>query len=670
MSRLSLKYLAAAALCVAGLGALYAQKAVLFSPDGQLAVHAETQNGALVWRVMRAGKPFMLPSALGLDFIGPGPRPPFAIRRIERREIDTSWQTRFYVRETVRDRAREMTLVCEDAQGLRLDVVMRAYDTAVAFRYAIPRQDRLPGFQLKGETGTWRFAGDVKGWFTQYGGFKTAQEGAFSYRSASSLDTGHLVGMPALVETPQGWAALCEADLTDWAGLFYRLPERPSAAGTTFASALAPLPAVSAASPGVAVIRQTPASSPWRVMAIADTPLALSGVQDVIMNLNPPPESACDFSWVKPGVSSWDWWVDSNNGLSTASTLAYIDFAAEMGWSYHTIDGGWYGWARRPSHGPHVKVAPRPIIDLPRLVAHARAKGVGLVVWLHWKALVENGEAETLAQLARWGIKGVKIDFMERSDQEMVRWCEKVVRLAARERLLVNLHGMYKPTGMNRTWPNQITREGIRGNEMLKFNAQVTPAHTATLPFTRYILGPGDFTPGGFANVFLKDFKPQTARGHRYGDESDLRPIWAEEIGTRAHALALCFAYDSPLMTFCDAPARYRGAAGSAALRNAPTVWKNTWPLAGEVGHSYAVARQSFDNRFYLAALTKESRTLSVPLHFLGPGRHTATLYRDDPARTPQDATALIEETRTVQAGDTLTLPLCDEGGALVVFRP
>ena len=244
----------------------------------------------------------------------------------------------------------------------------------------------------------------------------------------------------------------------------------------------------------VAVIRMTPAASPWRVMVCADSDLDLLNRNDLILNLNPPPDPSLDFSWVKPGASSWDWWVDSNNSLSTDFTLKLVDFAAEMGWPYHTIDGGWYGWARRPNHGPDVPVEIRKGFDLHRIIARARKKGVGIWVWLHWEALQDNGVEETFAKLARWGVKGVKIDFLDRQDQWMVRWYESTARAAARHRLLVNYHGAFKPTGMNRTWPNQITREGVLGNEMTKFTGKITPAHCATLPFTRFLLGPGDFT--------------------------------------------------------------------------------------------------------------------------------------------------------------------------------
>ena len=270
-----------------------------------------------------------------------------------------------------------------------------------------------------------------------------------------------------------------------------------------------------------------------------------------------------------------------------------------------------------------MKVECRKGFDLPRIVAHAASKGIGIWVWLHWEALDDCGVDETLAKLARMGVKGVKVDFMNRQDQKMVRWFEKVARAAARHSLMVNFHGAYKPTGMERTWPNVITREAVLGNEMSKFGVNIDAVHTATLPLTRFLLGPADFTPGSFANRFASEFVPQTKRGHKYGDESDRRPIWAEEIGTRAHALALVLAYDSPLMTLCDCPERYRDAKGLEVLKTLPTTWRETRPICGETGSHYAVLRETYDGRFYFAAFTVKGRTVPLPLDFLGAGKWT-----------------------------------------------
>lgn len=640
------------------------------SPSGEVEVSFEASPEGMFWSLSRKGASIVGRSPLGLDFIGAARFGEMSVVSRETRFVDSAWTNRLYRREVVRDRYREMEVGLEEKAppGRRLVLVFRAYDEGAAFRYVVPEQPGMPGFQLKGELTEWSFPGDCEGWFTAYRRFETSQEAKFVRRRISSIGGEELVGMPAVVSVAGQSVALCEADLSNWAGMFYRAATNRSGKAALRA-VLSPLPPSGAAARGVAVIRRTPARSPWRVAVCGDSDLDLLKGSDMILNLNPPPEEGLDFSWVKPGASSWDWWVDSNNSLSTGHTIEMVDFAAEMGWRYHTIDGGWYGWARRPNHGPDVKVECRPGFDLPRIVGHAASKGVGIFVWLHWEALEDNGVDETLSMLSKMGVKGVKVDFMDSQSQRMVRWYEKVARAAARHLMLVNFHGAFKPTGMERTWPNVITREGILGNEMNKGGAEVDVVHAATLPFTRFMLGPGDFTPGSFANRHASEFVSQHGRGHRYGDEQDLRPIWNESIGTRAHELALCIAYDSPLMTLCDWPERYRGAAGVEALRELPTVWRQTRPICGETGSHYAVVREAYDGRFYFAAITAKSRVVRLPLSFLPAGKWTMRTFADDPAATPSDANAVVCSSRRVDGRETAEFRLLDEGGAVAIFE-
>ena len=656
-------------LCVAGMiAATLVGAETVLSPDGQVAITVSTEGG-LKWQVQRKGAEVILPSALGLQFKGTKPFGEFEVSKRTERAIDETWTNRLYKKEVVLDCANEVTLELKekDAPNRRLDLIVRAYDGAVAFRYGIPAQPGFELFTVVNELTTWRFAEDPLAWLTVYNGFKTSQEEAFLHRSIRSVGKDQLIGMPAVVELRNQKVALCEADLTDWSGLFFKAPPAQPADSTVMEAALTPIPDNDVG----CVIARAPHLSPWRVAILGDTDLELLANNDVILNLNPPPEGGAEaFDWVKPGATSWDWWTDSNNSLSTELTLKLIDFAAEMGWPYHTIDGGWYGYARRPNHGPGIEIFPRKDFDLDRILAHAKEKGVGIWVWCYWSALEENGVEKVFSDFERRGIKGVKIDFMDRQDQWMVRWYEKVVRCAAKHRLMINFHGAFKPTGMNRTWPNQITREGIRGNEMNKFTRNVTPVHCATLPFTRFLLGPADFTPGSFGNRHAAEFVAQGGRGHRYGDENDRRKIWAEEIGTRAHALALCVAFDSPLMTLCDWPQRYRNAPGIEALRALPTVWRNTLPLAGKVGRYYSVVRETYDGRLYLAILGVGGASFELPLAFLPEGTSwKATFYTDGP-NAAQDARDLSITTRTVTRESKVALTVVPEGGAVVIFTP
>ena len=661
------------------------------SPDGRVVLAFETESEGMRWSLSRDGKELVAPSRLGLAFVHSGLKarsPELAEMKVvqcRRHSADTTWTTRLYRRGTVRDHYNELAvdLVETEARapkiGLgqtefvkvprRLTMVFRAYDEGAAFRYVVPEQEAFDGFEIRDEQTEWRLPSGTEAWVTTYAKEENGQESVFEKRPLSSLSPDLFIGMPVVVETEGAAFALCEAALVNWAGLYYKTKKDMDGRATLVAS-LAKLPPTAAATAGSAVIATTPAQSPWRVVLVGDDGLDLLRKNDIIVNLNPPPDPSLDFSFVKSGASSWDWWVESNNSLSTELTLKLVDFAAEMGWPYHTIDGGWYGFSRRPNHGPNVELKPRKGFDLERIVRHASGKGVGIWVWIHWMEIEDVGVEETFARLEKWGVKGVKTDFLSRQDQWIVNWYEKVCRTAAKHRILVNFHGAFKPTGTERTWPNNLTREGILGNEFNLFRSVITPRHCATLPFTRFLLGPGDFTPGSFANVHSRDFIPQVKKGHRYGDETDRCEHWAEEMGTRAHALAQCIAFDSGLMTLCDWPERYRGAPGVEALRALPAAWKATTPIAGRCGEYYAVLRETHDGRFYFAATTVAPREVTLALDFLGDGEWSARLYADDPEKTPSDAKALAVSEWTVSARDgQMTFALSSEGGAVAIFE-
>ena len=274
----------------------------LLSPDGTLKV---TVNGeeAPAWSLARKGVDLVLPSRLGLDFIGQKPWRGFRVRDVKRRSLDAPWTTRLYKQEPVRDHANELDMALDHAEGRRMTLVFRAYNEGVAFRYVIPEQDGFDGFQLRGEPTEWRFPEGVDGWFTSYGNWVSSQECDFRNRKIAEIGAKELIGMPAIVNVGGQRVALCEADLTNWAGIYYRVPakgQKPGAA--TLEAALTPLPRSNACAPDVAVIRMAPAASPWRVMICAGSGLDLLSRNDIISNLNPPPGPSLAFSWVVPGA--------------------------------------------------------------------------------------------------------------------------------------------------------------------------------------------------------------------------------------------------------------------------------------------------------------------------------------------------------------------------------
>jgi alpha-glucosidase len=439
--------------------------------------------------------------------------------------------------------------------------------------------------------------------------------------------------------------------LVDWAGLW--LAREPQAAGTTAVTLRARLaPRLD----GQGLVKASlPHASPWRVLLIGREPGRLIE-NDLVLNLSTPCQIA-DTSWIKPGMMAWDSWWSGVGKKDTATMKQFIQFAGEMGWPYQLVDGGWYVGTHTGAPRPDADITrPAPDVDMSELLRFAGENKVRLWVWLYWTDAAQNDAYKpAFALYEKWGIAGVKIDFMDRDDQEMVNWYEKITRAAAEHHLMVNFHGAYKPTGMIRTWPNQITREGILGNEYNKWSRRVTAEHRVTLPFTRFLAGPGDFTPGGFLNRTSAQF------------QKSVSPTQVQS--TRAGQLALFVCYDSPVMCVCDHPDNLRGQPGLDFLKLVPTVWDETRVLSGAVGEHLVMARRSGGDWFLGALNNDYTRVCSTKLDFLGEGKWKMRWWHD--ARDSGEKPERIEiEERTVTAGETLNLRLSPGGGAVIQFVP
>ncbi|MDR3377564.1 MAG: glycoside hydrolase family 97 catalytic domain-containing protein, partial [Verrucomicrobiae bacterium] len=330
------------------------------------------------------------------------------------------------------------------------------------------------------------------------------------------------------------------------------------------------------------------------------------------MNLATPCELT-DTSWIKPGMMAWDHWWSGDTQMDTATLKQYIQLAADMGWPYQLVDWYWYGEPDKPNSDLR-KI--NPAVDMAEVRRFAAEKNVRLWVWVRWNDLERFEKCdEVFARFEQWGIVGVKLDFMDSDDQFMVNWYERIARTAAAHHLMIDYHGAYKPTGLNRTLPNQITREGVLGNEYNRWSKRVTPEHKLTLPFTRFLAGPADFTPGGFLN--------------RQPGQFQIDPNATEVQGTRAAQLALFVLYDSPVGCACDHPDHYRNQPGADFLRMVPTVWDQTRVLDGAVGEHLVEARQAGNNWFLGAMTDSTAREIPVKLDFLGAGRWKMQLWRD-----------------------------------------
>jgi alpha-glucosidase len=373
---------------------------------------------------------------------------------------------------------------------------------------------------------------------------------------------------------------------------------------------------------------------------------------EIILNLNEPC-AIKDTSWIKPGKMAWDHWWSGDTKMDTATLKEYIQFAADMQFPYQLVDWTWYG--DKPLENPDLDITTVvKDVNMPELLKFAKDRGVRLWLWLHWTHTDKQYE-KAFALYEKWGVAGVKIDFMQRDDQEMVNWYHRIVKKAADHHLLVNFHGAYKPTGFRRTYPNLITREGVLGNEYNKWSKRVTPEHNCTIPFTRMLAGPMDYTPGGFLNRSRENFK------------TNVKPT--QVMGTRCHELAKFVIYYSPLCCVCDHPRNYKNQAGLEFLRVVPTVWDDTKVINGEVGEYITMARRSGEKWFIGAMSNWTGRTLEIGLDFLDEGKYTANIFADSPD-SGENAEKLIEEKRTVTANDNLTIKMAPGGGFAAYLTP
>jgi alpha-glucosidase len=392
-------------------------------------------------------------------------------------------------------------------------------------------------------------------------------------------------------------------------------------------------------------------SYPWRVLVITDDDRHLVENETVFKLARP--LAIKDTSWIKPGLVAWDWW-NANNitgvpfkaGINTETYKAYIDFASDYAIPYIILDEGW-------SRTTGNIVETSPDIDLPELVRYSRAKGVGLVLWVLSNPL-NNRMEEALDLYSRWGVKGIKVDFMQRDDQKMVDFYWRLAERAAEHRLLVDFHGAYKPAGLRRAYPNVLTREGLCGLEHNKWSRDETPHQDLILPFVRMVPGPMDYTPGAMANAQAKDFAP-------------IFDVPMSQ-GTRAHQLAMYAVYESPLQMLADSPSRYRKEDECVAfISRMPVVWHETRVLAGKVGEYIAVARRHGDS-WYVGAMADEPVSLEVTLDFLDK-TYRAVIFRDGP-NAERNGVDYEREEKILHPDNSVRIVMARGGGWIARLDP
>lgn len=630
------------------------------SPGGALTIeltlrHDGEADGVPHYRVRTENVEVIGWSRLGFDLAeGELLGGPCEDTKVETRSIREEYTQFPGKRRAVVAHANEATIrLQEKAKPVRQwEVVLRAYDDGVAFRYRFLAHTEGADLTVAGERTRFALPKGTRAYALPLKGFTTSYESRYQPRPAAELPADKLLGLPLLLELAGGgWAAITEADVDEFAGM-YLAPSDPS----VLSARLSPLPN----EPKVAVRSPLPHASPWRVVMFADRAGRLIE-SDLVLNLNKP-SALRDVSWIKPGKTTFPWWnsyvldgVKFQPGQNTATHKHYLDFCATNGIEYHSLDGlgniAWYGGTIVPYTGASPTKA-LPEIDLPEVLKYARAKGVRMRIWMHWRAAEKHME-QAFPLYKEWGVEGVMLDFMDRDDQEMNRFLRSAIKLAADNQLSITLHGVSKPTGLERTYPNLLTHEGVLNLEYNKWDQLgVPPEHEVTVPFTRMLAGPLDFHQGSFRTVSPETFKPR-----------DKAPL---VMGSPSRTLASYVVYQNHLSMIADSPSAYTGHPALPVLVQIPTTWDDTRVVAEEVGQFVAIARRHGEGWHVGAMTDRKARTLKLPLKFLGSGRYAAELWVDQAAAKH----GLTRREMTVTATEVLTIDLAALGGAYLKFIP
>ncbi len=549
--------------------------------------------------------------------------------------------------DTIKDNCEELTLTFEGNYKL----IFRVYDDGVAYRF----QTSFPGeITIKSEQVEFNFGKDYQMLFPEEDSFMSHSERLYKHVLLNEITHVRFCSLPALVMMDNNIKMLItEADLEDYCGMYLS------------GSALDPMSLVGLF-PGypakdsvrndrdVYVVERKDyiaktsgtRSFPWRVLIISEKDGDLIE-STMIYKLAKPADPKIDFSWVKPGKVAWDWWnfnniygVNFRAGINTETYKYYIDFASKYGIEYVILDEGWYKLGNLLEQSPGINVQ--------ELVNYGKEKNVGIILWVIWKTLDDQLE-EALDQFVKWGVKGIKVDFMQRDDQPMVDYYYKIAREAAKRKFLVDFHGAYKPTGLYRTYPNVITREGVPGLEHDKWGENASPWMAVTLPFTRMVAGPMDYTPGAMQNATKGAFKPVFTN-----------PM---SQGTRCQQLAMYVVFESPLQMLADNPTHYyKEPECMEFLSEVPTVWDDTKVLDAKVGEYVLVARRNGD-KWYVGAMTNWTpRDLSVDFSFLPEGEYNINIWQDG-INADRNANDYKKVSQTVDKNTKLKIHLAPGGG-------
>lgn len=626
---------------------------VLKSPDGLLTLHVSAGE-KLLWSVETGQKLIIAPSAVAME-LGDGDvlGEKVSVISVNTEKVNSSFTALNYKKTTVSDIYNQLTLKCKDNFGLRF----RVYNDGVAYRFFTAKKGDLI---IRNETANFNFTHDYNA-FIPYmwdyrGGakFNSSFEALYRESPISHFATDSLAFLPLMVDADDNnKVVILEADLEDYPGMYLNMNDTHKG----FMGVYAPYPletkqggyenmnVIPVKRAGYIARTSGTRAFPWRAVVISRSDRELLN-NDMVQKLASPSRLA-DTGWIKTGQAAWDWWSDWNishvpfkAGYNTATYKYYIDFASANKVPYIVMDWGW------SSHTDILKVIAD--VDLQELVDYGNQKGVGIFLWASWVAVSQQMD-EAFPKYAAIGVKGFKIDFFDRDDQVVITSTYAIARKAAEYHLMVDYHGIYKPTGLQKTYPNVVGFEGVKGLENYKWAVEDQPRYTTSIPFIRMMAGPMDYTPGAMRNVNKTNYRPITGM-----------PM---SMGTRCNQLAMYVVFDAPFQMLADNPSTYiKEQECTDFISSVPTTFDETVAIDGQVGEFAALAHQKA-GIWYVGVMSNwDARDLNLDFGFLPTGKYRAVIFADG-LNADRDGTDYTKKIITINAGDKLTVHLAPGGG-------
>jgi alpha-glucosidase len=633
-----------------------AQKSKIFtleSPNKNISIKVEA-GVKLSWSVTHKGQQIIEPSTCSLQLLDGSLLGANAkINSAPYQKVNTSFNALNYRKSIVRDEYNQLTLNCSGDYG----VVFRAYDDAVAYRFFTKRKSEII---VKNEEANFNFAADHKAFMPiqwDYRGgknFNSSFEALYREIPLSKFPTDSLAFLPVLVDVGgDRKVVILEADLEDYPGMYLDLNQT----GRGLKGVYAPYP-LKVEQGGFKNMNLIPTqradyiaktngtrSFPWRVVAISENDKDLLN-NDIVQKLANPNQLQ-DVTWIQPGLVAWDWWnnwnvsnVDFKAGANTETYKYYIDFAAANKIPYIVIDEGW-------SDDVDLNKLNKDI-DVSQIVDHGKSKNVGVILWASWFAILNQAD-KAFPYYSALGVKGFKIDFFDRDDQVAVASTYEIAKKAAAHKLLVDYHGVFKPTGLQRTYPNVMGYEGVKGLENYKWANENQPRYAVTIPFIRMMAGPMDYTPGAMRN--------SNARNFRAIDDNPMSK------GTRCNQMAMYVIYEAPLQMLSDNPTIYmKEKECTAFIVKVPVTFDETIPLDSKVGEYVSLARRKGDTWFIGAMTDWTHRELVLDVSFLPKGKYKAEVFKDG-VNAHRDGTDYKREVIELSGGDKIQIKMSGGGG-------